>query len=164
MIIPCDQQSKSWICSRNSCNVSWDTCTEMIFAAMWLLALTSEGNLDVYLWETRSKMWRKPAVQYYGTFQESNIYSHTTDIVKKAILPQKARHLDVSGILEVLLSCVLQHMTLRACVELWAGDPSFRIHSWLKNSLPLSGKIVFYWACSFDRDTHGVVNEKGVPS
>lgn len=53
-------------------------------------------------------------MQYYGTFQESNIYSYTTDIVKKAILPQKARHLDMSGVLEVLLSCVLQHMDLES--------------------------------------------------
>lgn len=130
MSIPCDLQSKSWICPRNSCNVSQGTCTEMIFAAMWFLALIYEGNLVVYLWETCGKMWRKPAVQDYGTFRNSQIYTHilsiysyTTDTFKKDILSHKAPHLDMSRVLAVWLPYVLQQMNLESLCRASSRGP-----------------------------------------
>lgn len=82
------------------------------------------------------------------------MYSYTTNFFKKGILPYTAPHLDMSRLWKCDYPMSSNKWTLRACIELLAQNPSLHIHSWLKTSTPLSGKIVlFYWACSFQRHT-----------
>lgn len=70
-------------------------------------------------------------------------------------------HLDLFGVLQSWLPYVLLQKDLESLSGGASKGVQLLIYPWPKNSPPLSGKVIlFNWAHSFGRDTHGTVRKE----